>query len=230
MTQLNNAMKNIAFIVLFVATTTELLAQLTFRNPNPLLSPINSTLQQSNVQADVGGNAFQQNTWLLRTAGSPGWPSVHWVDGISVDGTYITPTTARTWWRRDAVNATHFWGDMGNTWMTLQWGKLGIGTTTPDELLTVKGTIHCREVKVDLNGAVGPDYVFEKNYELPDLTTVEKYILANKHLPEVPSANEMEANGVKLLEMNLLLLKKVEELTLYVIEQQKKIEILERTK
>ena len=105
--------------------------------------------------------------------------------------------------------------------------KVGIGTTTPDHLLTVKGTVHCREVLVDMNGATGYDYVFEKTYDLPDLKTIEKYIEANKHLPGIPSAKEMEANGVKLLEMNLQLLKKVEELTLYVIDQQKKIELLE---
>jgi hypothetical protein len=56
---------------------------------------------------------------------------------------------------------------------------------------------------------------------LPSLTEIENYIKANKHLPEVPSAKEMETNGINLSEMNMLLLKKVEELTLHLIEQQK---------
>jgi hypothetical protein len=80
-----------------------------------------------------------------------------------------------------------------------------------------------------------PDYVFEKDYKLPSLTSVEKHIAANKHLPGVPSAADMKKNGVDLSEMNMTLLKKVEELTLYVIdqnkqilEQNKKIETLER--
>jgi hypothetical protein len=73
-----------------------------------------------------------------------------------------------------------------------------------------------------------PDYVFEKDYKLPSLTAVEKHIAANKHLPGVPSAAEMKEKGVDLSEMNMTLLKKVEELTLYAIEQNKKIEALEK--
>ena len=69
------------------------------------------------------------------------------------------------------------------------------------------------------------DYVFEKNYKLTPLEDIKTYIDQNKHLPEVPSAKEMEKNGVQLGEMNMLLLKKIEELTLYVIEQNKKMEI-----
>lgn len=101
-------------------------------------------------------------------------------------------------------------------------GNIGIGTTTPDARLAVKGTIHAQEVKVDLN-VPGPDYVFEPTYNLKPLAEVETYIKENKHLPEVPSAKEMKKNGVQLGEMNVLLLKKVEELTLYSIEQNKKL-------
>jgi hypothetical protein len=99
-------------------------------------------------------------------------------------------------------------------------GNIGIGTINPDAKLAVKGTIHSEEVKVDLN-VPAPDYVFEKNYILRPLAEVETYINQNKHLPEVPAAKEMEANGVNLGEMNMLLLKKVEELTLYMLEQDK---------
>jgi hypothetical protein len=99
-------------------------------------------------------------------------------------------------------------------------GNVGIGTTNPNQKLTVNGTIYGKEVKVDLN-VPGPDYVFEENYALPSLTETEAYIKANKHLPEVPSAKEMEANGINLSEMNMLLLKKVEELTLHLIELKK---------
>ena len=69
----------------------------------------------------------------------------------------------------------------------------------------------------------GPDYVFEKDYKLKTLTEVQKYITANKHLPEIPSAKNMEQNGVDLSEMNMKLLKKVEELTLYLIENEKQL-------
>jgi hypothetical protein len=97
-------------------------------------------------------------------------------------------------------------------------GNVGIGTITPDAKLSVKGQIHAQEVKVDLNGAIAPDYVFDKDYNLPSLEEIQSYITAYKHLPEVPSAKEMEEKGINLGEMNLLLLKKVEELTLYQIQ------------
>ncbi|HRK55437.1 MAG TPA: tail fiber protein [Cyclobacteriaceae bacterium] len=98
-------------------------------------------------------------------------------------------------------------------------GNVGIGTETPDSKLTVKGIIHTQEVKVDLNGSVAPDYVFEKDYPLTSLEELKSYIEQNKHLPEVPSAKEMEEEGINLKEMNLLLLRKIEEMTLHLIDQ-----------
>ena len=62
-----------------------------------------------------------------------------------------------------------------------------------------------------------------------DLNSLENYIKTNKHLPEVPSTDEAIKNGIELKEMNILLLKKVEELTLYVIQQQKEIQKLKNT-
>jgi hypothetical protein len=69
-----------------------------------------------------------------------------------------------------------------------------------------------------------PDYVFEADHKLPSLETIERYIQQHKHLPEIPTAAEVKEKGVDLGEMNALLLKKVEELTLYVIGQQREIE------
>lgn len=114
--------------------------------------------------------------------------------------------------------------------------KIGIGTNSPDELLTVKGKIHTQEVIVDLNGAVAPDFVFEKyytsfsalnpEYEFSTLYEIETFIKKNHHLPKIPSAQEIEENGLSLKEMNLLLLEKIEELTLFTIQQQKEIDLL----
>lgn len=114
--------------------------------------------------------------------------------------------------------------------------KIGIGTSNPDQLLTVKGKIHCQEVLVDLKGAVAPDFVFETyfngfsllnpNYKMLTLKEIEVYIKENHHLPKIPSAKEIEENGLSLKEMNLLLLEKVEELTLFTIQQQKEIDLL----
>jgi hypothetical protein len=104
-------------------------------------------------------------------------------------------------------------------------GNIGIGTTAPDEKLTVKGKIHTQEVRVDMAGPLVPDYVFASDYDLKPLSEVAQYIKENRHLPEIPSAKEIEANGLHLAEMNMKLLKKIEELTLYMMEQDKKITV-----
>jgi hypothetical protein len=105
-------------------------------------------------------------------------------------------------------------------------GNLGIGTTpTTGYKLAVAGKIHAEEVMVE-HADDWYDFVFENNYQLPDLSELESYVRQNKHLPDVPSAKEVAENGLNLGEMNGILLKKVEELTLYIIEQQKEIEKL----
>ncbi len=111
--------------------------------------------------------------------------------------------------------------------LTLQsnGGNVGIGTNAPDAKLSVSGQVHAQEVKVSIT-VPSPDYVFDKDYKLLSLEDIKNYIDQNKHLPEVPSAKEMEKNGVQLGEMNMLLLKKIEELTLYVIELKKEMQEL----
>ncbi|SEO97041.1 hypothetical protein SAMN05444671_3846 [Flavobacterium sp. CF108] len=110
----------------------------------------------------------------------------------------------------------------------IQNGNVGIGTANPDEKLTVKGKIHTQEVRVDMLGPLVPDYVFENDYKIKTLEEVENYIKENKHLPEVPSAQEIEKNGLMLAEMNMTLLKKIEEMTLYMIEMKKENEEMKK--
>ena len=133
-------------------------------------------------------------------------------------------------------------------------GNVGIGTKLPQAKLHVAGKIICeeelkvaeintdiinsnkikaKEVKVDMNNVA--DYVFEENYNLKSLSEVENYVKTNKHLPGVPSAKELEANGMSVSEMSNLLLEKVEELTLHMIQLEKenaslkaKVESLEK--
>jgi hypothetical protein len=105
--------------------------------------------------------------------------------------------------------------------------QVGIGTTAPGSFkLAVEGKIGAREINVTATNPF-PDYVFENNYQLRSLPEVEKYVQQHKHLPEIPSAAQVEKDGINVGEMNALLLKKIEELTLYVIEQNKRIDSLE---
>jgi len=112
----------------------------------------------------------------------------------------------------------------GNSYIT---GNVGIGSApSATYKLGVNGTIGCKEIVVTNSGWA--DYVFESDYALRSLGELESFILENKRLPEVPSAAQVEEDGVGLFEMNTLLLKKVEELTLYILEQNKRIEALEK--
>jgi len=105
-------------------------------------------------------------------------------------------------------------------------GKVGIKTTTPGAYdLAVNGKIRSQEIKVETAG--WPDYVFKEDYKLPSLTETEKFIKKNGHLPDVPKAADAEANGISLGEMNKILLKKIEELTLNAIDNEKKRQLME---
>ncbi len=100
-------------------------------------------------------------------------------------------------------------------------GNVGIGVTSPQHKLDVKGTICADEVLV--KAVDWADYVFDKNYKLRDLTEVNSFIEENKHLPEVPTASEVKEKGINLVDMQVTLLKKVEEMTLYILAQEKKM-------
>jgi hypothetical protein len=105
-------------------------------------------------------------------------------------------------------------------------GNIGVGMTNPQYKLDVCGVIRAKEVRVNLTGC---DFVFEDGYKLMPLGELEQFISKNKHLPEVAPAKEMEtADGVEVGQLQSKLLQKVEELTLYVIQQNKKIEELEK--
>ncbi len=110
-------------------------------------------------------------------------------------------------------------------------GQIAIGAVIPAASgykLTVTGKVICEEVKVKLSGA-WPDYVFEENHALMPVEKLSEFIRQNKHLPNIPSAAEMEKNGLELGDMQKKMMEKIEELTLYIIDLQKQVDELKKT-
>lgn len=105
-------------------------------------------------------------------------------------------------------------------------GDIGIGTLTPKEKLSVNGKVRAHEVKVEITG--WPDYVFEDSYKTLSLQEVSAYIKKNKHLPGLPSASNIEENGLQLGEISKGLTEQVEELTLHLIEKDSEIKELKK--
>lgn len=113
-------------------------------------------------------------------------------------------------------------------------GKIGIGVSLPSEKLSVAGNVAVNGVistrKIIVKQVGWSDYVFQKGYKLKSISSLEKFINENGHLPDVPSAKEVEEKGISVGDNQALLLKKIEELTLYIIQQQKEIEALKKRK
>lgn len=123
------------------------------------------------------------------------------------------------------TNATSGGGGTSSVWtensgVVSYTGDVAVGTASVPAgyKLAVEGKIRTREVRVDQDN--WPDYVFSKDHKLPTLEEIEQYIMAKGHLPNMPSASEVETNGIALGEMNRLLLEKIEELTLYILQQE----------
>jgi hypothetical protein len=122
------------------------------------------------------------------------------------------------------------WNTIGNNIVNANAGFVSIGTsanpapTDPQLKLAVNGNIYAQKLKITQQGWA--DYVFEPTYKLMPLSELEEYIYKNKHLPDVPSAVEVETKGLDLGDNQTILLKKIEELTLYVIELKKEIETI----
>ncbi len=107
-------------------------------------------------------------------------------------------------------------------------GKVGIGTINPIHLFEVNGTMRAKELIIETSN--WPDYVFEKEYKSLTLEELDRFIQQHHHLPNIPSARMMEENGIAVGDMQKLMMEKIEELTLYVIQLQKNIDDLKKSK
>ena len=128
----------------------------------------------------------------------------------------------------DDDNNIGLYGSGGAGWgmvMNVLNGRVGIGTVTPTYKLDVCGTIRANEVRVETGWC---DYVFADDYNLPALAEVEAYIKANRHLPGVTAGPVIENEGLEVGKTSAQMIKKIEELTLYVIDLQKQVDLLKK--
>lgn len=195
-------------------------------------------LAKLDIVGPATGSSYLNNPTLKVSAGSTSGRAAMWLDTQSDNATdfvFRSNGIGRVWFSSRASNENHDFriymnpdenGGPEVTAMSItQNGNIGIGTTnTHGYKLAVAGKVISEEVKVQLQNA-WPDYVFSKNYNLKTLEETETYIQENQHLPEIPSAQEVEENGILLGEMNAKLLQKIEELTLHLIDQNKKNEV-----
>lgn len=126
-------------------------------------------------------------------------------------------TPGTTLWSESLINNDNIYYSGGN---------VGIGLEDPTEALTVNGTVLAKEFRATLHYP-WPDYVFSPLYSIQPLAEVEAFIQSNGHLPNIPSAGIVEENGINLSEINVKLLEKIEELTLHLIDLNKRVIQLE---
>ncbi len=171
---------------------------------------------------------MRHRAWLLRTTNVADFqfmygPSVYEVNGSepSIE-TIIDPNAGNP-------GGDSPWASNGQD-ISYSSGNVAIGRSSVPTgyKLAVDGFVRAREVRVDQD--VWPDYVFANDYDLLSLEAVKAHIASKGHLPSIPSAVEVQQNGIELGEMNKLLLQKIEELTLYILQQEERIKKLENSK
>jgi hypothetical protein len=226
------------------------------KNNSPLVLNTNDT-EQMRIDAlgNVGIDTPNPKSKLHISGGSADWNET--IQGLSIGSIHLDPgnwtnnfgnaitfgasdyssgenAQAGIYVRSDSSYGTKMYFSTSNSYtegsktaMSIDHnGKVGIGTTNPNHKLEVIGTIKANILKS--NAYTWSDFVFESEYKLPTLRDVENHIKEKGHLKDIPSASEVQKNGINLGEMDAKLLQKIEELTLYTIDQQKEIEELKK--
>jgi hypothetical protein len=171
-----------------------------------------------NAKLDVAGDIRLNDNKIYLRSGSDGFHS------LGFDATVNGPMLS-------GFGGGGLGGPGPNT-TVLRWtwdgttGNVGIGTNTPYYKLDVCGTMRAKEVRVETGWC---DYVFADDYRLPSLKDVEAYIKANRHLPGVTAGSVIEKDGLELGKTSEQMIKKIEELTLYVIDLQKQVDMLKKS-
>ena len=170
-----------------------------------------------NTTFHVNGNGTDDIFRIQRLGGTKMWMDATGKIGI---GTLFTPSNALDVY--GGMTIGYNYSSVAPSWGLLVSGAVGIGTTTiaTGYKLAVDGKIICTELTVQPY-ASWPDYVFADNYKLPSLLDLEKQIKENKHLPGIPSAKEVKDNGIHVGDMQTMMMEKIEQLTLYIIDLKK---------
>ncbi len=193
-------------------------------NPQVKLHLGNSTLYPNNTYApNYNADLFSSNGIIVAEGKSISYSNAYEVHGYSKYDVNAYSTEGRM---------IHY-GYYGLSFATRQGlgiiltgdnNNVGIGINNPSEKLSVNGNIKSKKLIVTQSGWA--DYVFDSSYQLSSLSEVEKFINVNKHLPGIPTEKEVSKNGIDLGENQVSLLKKIEEMTLYLIKLEKEINTL----
>ncbi len=196
-----------------------------FNKPIRNSSGIYDTPARTNLQLQANGNTRMTLLW---NNGNVGIGTTTPAYKLDVNGTIRANQIVSTSNVGIGTTTPAYMLDVNGTMRANQivsTSNVGIGTTTPNYLLDVNGTIRANEILVNSGSA---DFVFADDYNLRSLSEVHQFIQEHKHLPEIQSAEQMEKNGVSVNELQIQLLQKIEELTLYLIQQEQTIQNLQQ--